>query len=1069
MKIEEVDIDSNNGMNGHPNFVAIEEKVLKFWEENKINSLIMRSNAGKKPFVFLEGPPTANGMPHIGHALTRVIKDSFLRFQTMRGFHVTPRIGGWDCHGLPVELEVEKELGINSKEEIEAFGVGKFNDLCRKSVLKYTDQWIKMSERIGFLLDMRVDSPPPNGAYVTMSTPYIESVWWSLKSLYEKKLLFRGYKIVPYCPRCGTPLSTHEVAQGYKDTKDPSIFVKFNLADSMRKLLVWTTTPWTLISNMLLAVKEDADYVIVVQNGEQLVLVAEAAKRMFPNAKIASQLKGTDLIGMQYEPLFPYSSKLAGKKHFIVGAPFVGVEEGTGIVHIAPAFGEDDFTLCQAMEIPLYNPVDEKGIFKPEIVEYSGQFVKNADKKIMADLKIRNALFKAETIVHNYPFCWRCDSPLLYYATESWFIKMSQLRENLIFNNGRVRWQPDHLKNGRFGNFIQEAKDWSLSRSRYWGTPLPIWTCEDGHEFAVGSILELKALATNKEKLMGEIDLHRPFIDATILKCTTCGKPSKRERYVIDTWYDSGAAFFAQWHYPFENKEIFQKHFPVDFITEAIDQTRGWFYTLLAISTAEFNSPAYLNCLTMGHILAEDGNKMSKSRVNAISPSDAIGMYGADAVRYYFCSSPVWKSTRFGSTLVRESVKSFQLLLWNIVSFFKTYTRLDDWSYNPSLATPLGERSDLDRYLFSALQTTIRVYEEGMENLEIHRAMDASKTFLDDILSNWWIRRSRRRFWDRNDAQHEIAYQSMFECLEVYIRLLAPVTPFFSEHLYQEIIRPTNPYLPLSVHLCQFPQPRLEYTFPELEQTMNTARLVVQAGRTGRAAVNVKNRQPLKEAIVIVPERKLRNALTVYESLLAEELNVKAITIKESSEDLQTFRIVPDLVSIGKKFRKDAKTVVSLLEALSESQVKDIVELVRKENLFNYPLGLFEITNDDVRVKVSTREGLHAIEFSDGLLVLNLDLSDQALRNEGIVKDVIRRIQTMRREMKLAYDQKMRIVIHSTSQRLLDATRQYKSLICSETLATSLRISAKDLANGKEWEFQAFGEKLAFNIEIVAA
>ncbi|MFW9928200.1 MAG: isoleucine--tRNA ligase [Candidatus Thorarchaeota archaeon] len=1053
---------------GQPNFLEIEEIIIKFWKKNTVNKKLQKNNKGKKSYVFLEGPPTANGMPHIGHALTRVIKDSFLRYKSMRGYYVTPRIGGWDCHGLPVELEIEKQLGINSKEEIEDYGISKFNKLCQESVFKYTNEWIKMSERIGFVLDMNIDKPAPKGAYVTMTTNYIESVWWSLKTLFDKKMLFKGHKIVPYCPRCGTSLSSHELALGYKDTKDPSIYVKFQLKNEDRSILVWTTTPWTLISNMLTAVSSDATYICVEFDNEKIILAESLQSKLLPKGKKIETLKGNELVGKEYIPPFPYANQVKGKKHFIVSAPFVGTEEGSGIVHIAPAFGEDDYNLCKEYEIPMFNPVDDKGKFMDIITDYKGQFVKDADKKITQDLKIKKKLFKTEVIEHTYPFCWRCDSPLLYYASESWFIRMSELRENLKKNNEKIRWQPDHLKHGRFGNFIEEAKDWALSRSRYWGTPLPIWTCKKGHQFAIGSIKELRQLSTDLNTNDDEIDLHKPFIDEINVKCPECDESSVRESYVIDTWYDSGSAFFAQWHYPFENEELFKKHFPVDFITEAIDQTRGWFYTLLAVSTALFDTSSYLNCLTMGHILAEDGSKMSKSRGNAISPDDAINLYGADAVRYLLCSSPIWKSTRFGVNLVRESVKSFELLFWNIVSFFKTYTNLDQWKYNQNKAIPVKERNELDRYVISSLQTTIKNFIENMDNLEIHKATESVQIFLDEILSNWWIKRSRRRFWDKEDQTHEQAYQTLFEILEILIKLLAPIIPFLTEHFYQEIIRKSRMKSPLSVHLCSFPEPNKELIFEKLEFNMNIIRKVVQAGRTARAKVNIKNRQPLIQARLIIPKNELKKDIENYKDILIEELNVKEVIILEDAGTLQQYKLLPNHTILGPKFRSESKHIVEIIDKVSSDEARNIFKKLEKDKSFTFKIGPYDLVGEDIRFKIVTSEGFEAEEFDNGLLMLNIDLSDKNLQYEGIARDFIRRIQTMRRDLNLPYDQQINLDIKTNSEGLQKAVTTFIELISNETLTANIKFVDKSLKSEKRWSFDAFGEKIEFNVKITS-
>ena len=654
---------------GIGDFPKMEEAMLREWEEKKIFEKLRGKNKGNERFIFLEGPPTANGMPHMGHALTRAIKDIVLRYKAMNGYDIQPWIGGWDCHGLPVEIEVEKMLGINSKREIEKFGIKKFNELCRKSVFKYRDEWVKMTKRIGFWIDM-------DNAYVTMEDYYIESVWWALKKIYEQGLLVKDYKVVPYCPRCGTPLSSHEVAQGYKLTKDPSIYVKFKIKDEDAYFLVWTTTPWTLPSNLLLAVGEDIDYVLVEKDEERYYIAKARLKEVLGEAKVLKELKGRDLKGKRYERLIPFVP-VDFEAFYVTTADFVSTEEGTGIVHIAPAFGEDDYQLCKREGVPLVKPVNEEGKFTD--TPWKGMFVKEADEHIIKWLRENGKLYKKGTVEHTYPFCWRCNTPLLYYALDTWYIKMSEKREELLRNNEMVNWKPEHLKHGRFGNFLEEVKDWALSRNRYWGTPLPIWVCPEGHVYIPDGKEDLLKHA-DPESIPEHFELHRPYVDELRIKCPVCGKEMKREPYLIDVWFDSGSAPFAQFHYPYENKEEFEKSFPVDFITEALDQTRGWFYTLMAISTVVFNRAPYRNVLTMGLILDENGEKMSKSRGNAVDPMEVMNTLGADAMRLYLYSTPVWKSRRFSENLVREYAQRTLMTLWNVYVFFKNNAELDSFT-----------------------------------------------------------------------------------------------------------------------------------------------------------------------------------------------------------------------------------------------------------------------------------------------------------------------------------------------------------------------------------------------------
>ncbi len=695
--------------------------------------------------------------------------------------------------------------------------------------------------------------------------------------------------------------------------------------------------------------------------------------------------------------------------------------------------------------------------------------MKDADVKIIADLKATQKLFKKQTIEHTYPFCWRCDSPLLYYANESWFIGMSQLRKNLINNNDKVRWKPEHLKDGRFGNFIEEAKDWALSRSRYWGTPLPIWTCQScDHEFVIGSIAELKELCA-LETFPDQIELHKPYIDELPINCPKCGKNSKRESYVIDTWYDSGSAFFAQWHYPFENKNVFEKNYPVDFITEAQDQTRGWFYTLLAVSTALFDKPAYKTCLTMGHILAEDGTKMSKSKGNAISPSDAFATFGADAVRFYLLNSPAWKSTRFGESLVRESVRNFQLLLWNIFSFFETYTKLDNWKYLKTKVIPLHQRPELDQYAISSLNTLIKNVISAFEELEAHKATSAIQEYLDNVVSNWWIRRSRRRFWDKTDSEHESAYQTLHEILEQIILLLAPITPFLSEHFYLQIVAKNNPKAVKSIHLLSYPESDESKINPVLEQNMNTILDAVVAGRAARKNVNIKNRQPLLSATLVIPDVNLRKELEKYSSILEDELNVKKIELVDSAGDLQSFQILPNFATLGPKFRKESNAVINAINSIDDKTKINIIKKLRSSSETNFTIGTYELASDDLRLKVVTHEGFQAEEFKEGLVLLNVDLTDKTLVKEGLAKDIIRRIQSMRKDLGLEYDYEINLLIHSDNEIGKQSVTDFKELIASETLSKDLNYSDKKLNtnSSKDWDVvTATGEKVLITIQI---
>ncbi|HEC88754.1 MAG TPA: isoleucine--tRNA ligase, partial [Thermoplasmata archaeon] len=730
------------------NYPQMEEEILKYWEKNSIFEKSVEKNRGEKKFVFLEGPPTANGLPHPGHVLTRTMKDVVLRYKTMRGYYVE-RKAGWDTHGLPVEIEVEKSLGLKNKQEIEKYGIEKFNEECKKSVFRYEKAWKEMTRRVAFWIDM--ENP-----YITLDTKYIESVWWSLKEAWKKGLLYRGYRVTPYCPRCGTTLSSHEVAQGYREVEDPSIFIKFKVKGKDEYFLAWTTTPWTLISNVALAVHPDEWYIKIEYEGEKLILAEERMAVLLKNQEYREldRIKGKELEGIEYEPLYRFIEP-EKKCWFVILADFVTMDEGTGIVHMATAFGEEDYEAGLKYDLPVIQLVDLDGKFKKEVERWAGRFVKDVDEEIIKDLDERGLLAGRQRYKHQYPFCWRCDSPLLYYAIESWFIGMSKLRKNLVKNNEEINWYPNHLKYGRFGEFIKEARDWALSRKRYWGTPLPIWKCNEcKKEICIGSIEELKEMAINFPK---KLDLHRPYVDEILLKCPDCGKDMKRVEEVIDAWYDSGSAFFAQWHYPFENKEKFKKNFPYDFICEAIDQTRGWFYSLLAVSTLVFGKPSYKNVLTLGLILDENGQKMSKKARNYIEPNEIFSKYGADALRWYLISvSPPWQPKRFYEKAVKEVLSKFLLTFWNVFSFYKTYASLDDFDYKRDFVE-FDKRELIDKWILSRMNKLIYEVEEKMEVFEVHKASRLIENFVINDLSNWYIRNSRKRFWTEERSIDKMA------------------------------------------------------------------------------------------------------------------------------------------------------------------------------------------------------------------------------------------------------------------------------------------------------------------------
>ena len=1012
-------------------FPKVEEEILRKWEEDKIFEKLREKNRGNERFIFLEGPPTANGMPHIGHALTRSVKDIILRYKAMNGYDIQPWIGGWDCHGLPVEIEVEKKLGINSKREIEKFGIKEFNKLCRESVFKYRDEWIKMTKRVGFWIDM-------DNAYVTMEDYYIESVWWALKKMYEQGLLVKDYKVVPYCPRCGTPLSSHEVAQGYKIVKDPSVYVKFKVKDEDAYFLVWTTTPWTLPSNLLLAVGEEIDYVLVEKDGEKYYIAKARLKEVLGDAKILKEFKGSQLKGKKYERLIPFVP-VDFDAFYVTTADFVSIEEGTGIVHIAPAFGEDDYNVCRREGVPLIKPVNEEGKFTDTL--WKGMFVKDADKYIIKWLKKEGKLYKKETVEHSYPHCWRCGTPLLYYALDTWYIKMSKKREELIKNNETVNWKPEHLKHGRFGNFLEEVKDWALSRNRYWGTPLPVWTCPNGHVFIPEGKEDLLKHA-DPDSIPEHFELHRPYVDELKIKCPVCGKEMKREPYLIDVWFDSGSAPFAQFHYPYKNKEEFEHSFPVDFITEALDQTRGWFYTLMAISTVVFNRAPYKSVLTLGLILDEDGEKMSKSKGNAIDPMDIMNKVGADAVRFYFYSTPVWKSRRFSENLVREYAQKTLMTLWNVYVFFKNNASLDNFT-----PEKMGEiKNELDSWLLSRLNTTIGEVRKNLDSFDIHKATKAIEVFIDE-LSNWYLRRSRRRFWKEEVNEDKIsAYTSLYIALKELSKLMAPFTPFFAEYMYSNLWGEKE-----SVHLEDYPKMCEEMVNKELEEEMNIAIRIAEAGRRARQLANIKLRQPLA-SMTIVADEKFHLAIEKFLDVLKEEVNVKDIKIKSSASSMVSVEIKPNYRVLGPKLKGDMKKVLKALEKIPDEEIakkiKEGIEVV------GYVLG-----EEDINIVEKPAQGILAVEVEGLPIAVYLDTNiTEELRLEGLAREIVRRIQAMRKEMDLQYAQKIR-AFYVGDEELKKAINEFKNYIMRETQSVELK-EGEEKGYAKEWNIEGMRIKL---------
>jgi len=1008
-----------------------EKEMIEFWEENKIPERTRNKERDKK-FGFTEGPPTANGLPHIGHVRTRVVKDVYLRYKTMKGFQVVPNIAGWDTHGLPVEIEVEKELGIDSKEEIEEYGLEKFNEMCKESVFRYEKEWREMSERIGFWINYE-------DAYITMEDDYIESVWWSLKQHWKNGLLEKGHMVVPYCPRCGTPLSSHEVAQGYKMTEDPSIYMRFKVKDEDAYFLAWTTTPWTLISNLLLAVGKDIDYALIEYEGEMYYLAEDLVENIFDDVEVIETMKGKDLIGKEYEPMFDYVDS-DSESHYVTHADFVSLEEGTGIVHVAPAFGEDDYDLCQEEGVELVNPVDEAGKFTNEVEDHAGKFVKDADEQIMDDLEERGDLLGRGTTEHRYMFCWRCDSPLLNYALESWFIRTSWEKEKLIGNNEEIFWKPEHLKHGRFGNFLDDLKDWSLSRNRFWGTPLPIWTCDNKHEFCVGSREELENMST--EPLPDDFEFHRPYVDRVKLECPDCEEDMERVPYVIDCWYDSGSAPFAQFHYPFENEEKFEEAFPVDFITESLDQTRGWFYSLLAISSLLRDEPAYKKCLTQGLILDEDGEKMSKSKGNAVDPNEVMEEKGADATRLYFMTSPVWNSTKFSKELVDEKINKTINTLTNVVSFFTNNANID--GFKPS---EYEVNDEIDRWLLSRKNTLIEEVEDGFEELELHNSARSIEAFIDD-LSNWYLRRSRRRFWEGTEEEKTSAYNTLYETLKTLVKVMSPFTPFLAERIYRNVIYP-NEKNSESVHMCEFPEVEEEQLDPKLEENMELVIDIAELGRNARQKEDIKLRQPLREAIVVSENEQTDEAVKTFENILMEELNVKQLTTKEDESELTETKLEPNYSSLGPKFKDEADEVAQAIESADAKKVKEHIE--KKEKV---ELNGFEIEEEDVEIYEQVKD-IYSHSEERGLKVFVDTEIDKDLEIEGTARDVVRRIQTMRKELELGYTQKIR-TYYDGDKDILTAVKEMEDYIKKETLSSELNEGSENFKDGlkKDWSIE---------------
>jgi isoleucyl-tRNA synthetase len=1001
-----------------------EREVLRFWKEHNTFERSMEERKGGKPFVFYEGPPTANGRPHIGHVLTRVYKDVFPRYRTMKG-HFVRRKAGWDTHGLPVEIEVEKQLGLSGKDQIEAFGMAQFNQLCRESVFTNIDVWADQTERLAYWVNL-------DDAYVTMTNEYIESVWNILKGLWDRELLYQGYKVVPYCPRCGTPLSSHEVSQGYQDVADPSIYVKFPLADEPGTyFLVWTTTPWTLPGNAALAVGEDITYQLVEREGERLYLAKELAEQVLPlgggdDWTVVKEVRGRDLKGKRYQPLFRFLP-FEEDAHYVVTASFVSTSDGTGIVHMAPAFGADDMATGQEYDLPVLLTVNAQGEFVPEVKPYAGMFVKEADPLIARDLAERGLVHHFGVYEHSYPFCWRCKTPLLYYARATWFIETTRYKQELLDNNNRINWMPDHIRTGRFGDWLENNVDWALGRERYWATPLPVWRCEScNHMEGVGSIEELAEktgedlVAANEN---GTLDLHRPWVDEWQWPCEACGGEMRRVPEVIDVWFDSGAMPYAQWHYPFENADIFEEQYPADFICEAIDQTRGWFYSLHAISTLLYNKPAFKNVIVLGHVVDAQGKKMSKSLGNVVDPYDVLNEHGSDAVRWYFFSaSPPWNNTRFSVDLVGEVVRKFMLTLWNSYSFFVTYANIEGWSPSSS-HPPASERPLMDRWLLSELNRLVRTVDEGLERYDATGTSRAIASFVDQ-LSNWYVRRSRERFWDGDPA----ALATLYEALKTLALLVAPYVPFLAEQLWQNLRTEQDAD---SVHLAFFPEADKSLVDEGLSRAMATVQRVASLGHSARQQAAIKVRQPLQAVVVSLPPSEVEG-LQQLEQELVGELNVKALEIV-TGEALATYRIGPDPAVYGKKL---GKLFPRLRQALGEMDQSPLaLALLRGETVTVEVEGTeVELTPDTVLVVPEPRAG-YAVQQEDVYTVgITTEITEE-LRQEGLARELARHLNQLRKDANLDLTDRIEVWIDGDLDGVIEGFAEY---LKAETLATAL-------------------------------
>ena len=1043
------------------NFVDREKETEKFWRENDIFQKSMKAREGCPTYTFYDGPPTANGKPHIGHVLTRVIKDMIPRYRTMKGYMV-PRKAGWDTHGLPVELEVEKMLGLNGKEQIEEYGIEPFIEKCKESVWKYKGMWEDFSGTVGFWADM--DNP-----YVTYDDNFIESEWWALNQIWNKGLLYKGFKIVPYCPRCGTPLSTAEVSQGYKTVKERSAIVRFKVTGEDAYFLAWTTTPWTLPSNVALCVNPDEEYVKVKAADGYTYYMAKALLDTVLSSRLANEengnkayeiletYKGKDLEYKEYEPLYACAKETADKQNkkgfFVTCDSYVTMSDGTGIVHIAPAFGEDDANVGRNYDLPFVQFVDGKGQLTEE-TPYAGKFVKDADKDVLIDLDKEGKLFDAPKFEHEYPHCWRCDTPLIYYARESWYIKETAVRDDLIRNNNTVNWIPESIGKGRFGNWLENIQDWAISRNRYWGTPLNIWECEGcGHLESIGSRAELAERSGNPDD--AKVELHRPYIDAVTFTCPDCGKTMKRVPEVIDCWFDSGAMPFAQHHYPFENQELFKQQFPAQFISEAVDQTRGWFHSLMAESTLLFNKAPYENVIVLGHVQDENGQKMSKSKGNAVDPFDALATYGADAIRWYFyINSAPWLPNRFHGKAVQEGQRKFLGTLWNTYAFFVLYANIDGFDAS-KYTLEYDKLPVMDKWLLSKLNSLITEVDTDLENYKIPETARALDDFVDQM-SNWYVRRSRERFWAKGMEQDKInAYMTLYTALVTVAKLAAPMIPFMTEDIYRNLVCVNDPSAPESVHLCDFPVANPAYVDKQLEEDMEEVLKIVVMGRAARNTANIKNRQPIGTMFV-----KAEKALSdFYQEIIEEELNVKEVKFTDDVREFTTYTFKPQLKTVGPKYGKQLGGIKEYLANVDGNEAMD--KLNAGENLvFDVNGTEVSLSLDDVLVEMSQKEGYMSEADNTVTVVLDCNLSEE-LVEEGFAAEIISKIQTMRKDSGFEVMDHIKVGIAGNDKLAAIAAKNEKA-IADKVLADSIDKDAV-YANSKEWNDN--GEKVTISVE----